>query len=163
MKTALWFISPVIFLLSLSHISFAQQTDTSSYFPLGLWGIWTDNNHAPYNPYGLVPSGQWAQEKGQWNTIKGNYLVFWIPEWAEGQVMGFADTSTYRMDVQRCGYGYDPEKSLRLLIEESSLSYARFVDSANVLINQMAQLYSSRPGLYSYSLAHEKPVVNYDT
>jgi len=60
------------------------QTDTSSYFPLGLWGIWIDHTHAPFNftsPYTPIPlsTNQWNTEKNNWSGINGNYMVAWLP------------------------------------------------------------------------------------
>lgn len=48
-------------MLLLVEVTSAQQIDTSSYFPLGFWGIWVDGERAPINPNYLTES-QWQQE-----------------------------------------------------------------------------------------------------
>ncbi len=49
------------------------QQDTSSYFPLGLWGIWIDATKPLYTG-NLLPEN-WDQEQGNWAAINANYLI----------------------------------------------------------------------------------------
>lgn len=148
--------------LQLSIINvFAQQSDTSSYFPLGFWGIWIDKGKPPFNPMYLTPD-QWNEEKSNWMEANGNYLTNWIPEWMENQVMEFADTSNYQMDITRGRYNHvNPEISIEHWIRYGSGTWSEWTAEANIRIQNMVQAFGSRNGLYSYTLAHECPVVNW--
>ncbi|MBU2586133.1 MAG: hypothetical protein KKH32_12505, partial [Bacteroidetes bacterium] len=140
---------------------YAQQSDTSSYFPLGFWGIWIDPGKPPFNPMYLTPD-QWIKEKTNWMNTNGNYLTNWIPEWMENQVMEFADISEYRMDITRWRYDHIiPEISVLDWIKKGSGTWSEWTAEANIRIQNMVQAFGSRNGLYSYTLAHECPVVNW--
>lgn len=47
MKRIVMFLILFFFLLFGSSLT-AQQNDTSSYFPIGLWGIWIDQTRPPF-------------------------------------------------------------------------------------------------------------------
>lgn len=149
-------------LLQFSKIDvYAQQSDTSSYFPLGFWGIWIDKGKPPFNPMYLTPE-QWIKEKTNWMNTNGNYLTNWIPEWMENQVMEFADMSEYQMDIKRGRYDHiSPEISIEHWIRSGYGTWSEWTAEANSRIQNMVQAYGSRNGLYSYTLAHECPVVNW--
>lgn len=58
----------LVFLVVLPYASSAQSTDSSSYFPLGLWGIWIDRRTAPYTED--LNIDQWDQEKDDGSSIE---------------------------------------------------------------------------------------------
>jgi hypothetical protein len=67
MKGYITVLSIAIISLLCSHLAQAQQSDTSSYFPPGLWGIWLNSDEPPFlSP--LSPE-QWNQEKFLWQGI----------------------------------------------------------------------------------------------
>ena len=76
------------------------QTDTSSYFPLGLWGIWVDPMYAPFNHKSLSKEN-WDTETDNWKKINANYMVGWIPEWVEDTVMTITEPLGYKIDIAR--------------------------------------------------------------
>lgn len=140
------------------NTAFCQQADTSSYFPLGLWGIWIDHDRPPF-------SGQpnWSLEQQNWRDVKGNYLVFWIPMWVEGAVMNFADQNGYKMDIANFNYWY-PDG----IMSENSLYYwINFVGMSDTtraitLIDSLKNVWGNRQGWYNYTFDQERPVSNPD-
>lgn len=142
-----------------TNSTFGQQQDTSSYFPLGLWGIWIDKDQAPYKP-GL--SVDWTIEVDNWTAIKANYLVYWMPDSLEEEIMNRTESLGYRLDISRWQghkilYNYKPDTSLRSWILDSSqvpLTDA-WKAKANAKIDGIKQLFGSRQGFYSYFLLHE--------
>jgi hypothetical protein len=98
----------VVFFTSIvSPITFSQQTDSSSYFPLGFWGIWIAKDEPPFTS--ALSVAQWIQERDNWRDIKGNFLVAWTPMSVEDTVMKFADENNYKMAVSNsnCAYPLD--------------------------------------------------------
>ncbi len=146
-----------VLFLTLSAQSMAQQSDTSSFFPRGLWGIWIDNGNPPFNP----PSGagvNWTGEGLNWTAINANYLVYWIPNWVESNVMSFADGNNYRMDIANWDYNFqysDANSLISWIINQSTDT----VQAINI-INNLNQQWGSHTGLYTYAVGHETPVVS---
>jgi len=140
-------------LLSASLLQ-SQQTDTSSYFPLGLWGIWIDLDAPPFTA--PLNANQWANEQSNWSGINGNYLVYWIPRSVEDTVMDLAESINYRIDVADDNYGLPHNtNSLVYWLYHSTLG-----DSTTAIsqINNLKNKYGSRPGFFSYSFGQEGPV-----
>lgn len=96
-------VSVLLLFSLLSSPGFAQQTDTSSYFPLGFWGIWIDRGTPPLNQQ-PIDQFQWNREINSWRNINGNYLVHWIPEWVEDTVLSVIEPLGYRLDIARSKY-----------------------------------------------------------
>jgi len=143
------------------------QVDTSSYFPLGLWGIWVDHTVAPYgtsDPTTLT-APQWQKEQNDWSTINANYMVFWIPDWLEDTVMTITQPIGYRLDIGHspCQQSGRPDYSLRTWIEntQAPLSDA-WKAEADRRIDSIHNAYGSRSGFYSYAVAHERDFWAYD-
>lgn len=76
------------------------QTDTSSYFPRGLWGIWldVDTQVSPYPPRALTPI-QWNRERRNFDSIAANYLVAWIPYTSYDSLMSYGSSKGYKLDM----------------------------------------------------------------
>ncbi|MFH0992049.1 MAG: LamG-like jellyroll fold domain-containing protein [bacterium] len=163
MKRYIRYISVLLALLSLfRYEAFSQQSDTSSYFPLGFWGIWINPDRPPYNPQTFYIS-EWNKEKENWNNAKGNFLVYHIPQWVENQVMDYVETAGYRMDINRGHYnGSALDSSLVKWIREAEISmpWSTWTAGADARISAVVSAFGSRTGLYTYSLAHEEPIVN---
>ncbi|MGH2567437.1 MAG: hypothetical protein ACRDGA_03790, partial [Bacteroidota bacterium] len=137
---------------------FGQQSDTSSYFPLGLWGIWIDHSRPPFSG-----TANWTLEQQNWRDVKGNYLVFWIPYWVEGTVMDFADQNNYKMDIANYNYWYPSgvgnENSLYYWINAVGMSDTM---RAITLIDSLKTVWGNRQGWYNYTFDQERPVSNSD-
>ncbi len=117
-----------IYALIIFTITFVgnAQTDPSSFFPLGLWGIWIDQTTAPYNftspytPIQLTPI-QWDNEKSNWSAINGNYMIAFIPNWMEDTVMTVTEPLGYKLDIGLLTEGQpaQTDTSLRKWIQDS--------------------------------------------
>ena len=134
----------------------AQQSDTSSYFPLGLWGIWIDQDKPPFSRD--LNTTEWNKERTNWTNIKGNYMVYWIPSWVEDDVMDYANSNNYKIDIGNQNYYY-PSGSLN----SNSLIwwlYNSGHDSATAdgIIEDLRDHFGSNSGFYSYSFGQETPV-----
>ncbi len=51
-------------LIFIFALKLSAQTDTSSFFPLGLWGIWPDETNPPRNGV-TIPTPQWNKETSE--------------------------------------------------------------------------------------------------
>ncbi|HTR81377.1 MAG TPA: hypothetical protein VMM58_07070 [Bacteroidota bacterium] len=128
----------------------AQQTDTSSFFPLGLWGIWLESNDPPLNG-GYVGKG-WHQEVVNLQRIKANYLVFGMPVQVEDTLVMIADTIQYKVGIGNNDYVTHDPNSLLWWLRAGKLS-----DSADAIriIRLIKKKYNSHPSFYSYQLDDE--------
>lgn len=153
---------------------YAQQ-DTSSYFPLGLWGIWINGSSiSPWYP-NTLSDPQWQKEKENFSGIKSNFLVQWYPYTLVNQMMDYADTAGYRMDVIKSSYG-DPtlqETGIPCLIRclrtfdcnphrvicACSTTPSTFDTTwkaiADSRITSIRDTWASRSSFYSYNIGHE--------
>ena len=133
-----------------------SQTDTSSYFPLGFWGLWVDKTAPPFSR-ALSPA-EWDKEYNNWRATNGNYLVYWIPNSVESNVMSFADQNNYRMDIANYDYVAHYADSPNSLI--GWLWRENYSDTASAItyINSLKTQYASHTGFYSYSFGQETPV-----
>jgi len=133
----------------------AQQSDTSSYFPLGLWGIWHDKTKPPFTR--ALNASEWQKERDNWNGIKGNYLVYWIPSSVEDTVMNFCDANNYRMDI--ANYDYVTSGSWANSLG-GWLYNGNYTDTATAItrINNLKNHFQSHSGFFSYSFGQEGPV-----
>jgi hypothetical protein len=143
------------------------QTDTSSFMPLGLWGIWIDHTHSPFNfisPYTPITltANQWNSEKNNWAEINGNHMIAWIPDWLEDTVMTITEPLGYKLDISRSidGQPAKTDTSLREWIQDSSFYYynnnwSYWTSKADNKINGIKSLFGNRTGFYSYFVAHE--------
>ena len=137
----------------------AQSTDSSSYFPLGLWGIWIDRARAPYA--GSLQPDDWDKERANWQAINGNYLVYWIPYWEENNLMTWASTHGYKMDIANWHY-WDSAHS------ENPNSLYRWMNSSPLsdsvaAINEISRIhtaYGGQPGFHNYTFGQEGPVTD---
>ncbi|MGA9407058.1 MAG: hypothetical protein WBW71_07990 [Bacteroidota bacterium] len=150
-----------IYSLSFLRIAQAQQTDTSSFFPLGLWGVWIDSNMPPFynNPVG---SKMWNQEKINWQDIKGNTLIWGMPRSVEDTVMMYADTINYKMGVSNWdNVTKSDTNSLTMWIQHDSLGLA---DSARPIgiIQSLKNKYGTHPAFYSYQLTMRLLLIRLD-
>lgn len=134
------------------HSVFCQQTDTSSYFPLGVWGIWIDYENPPYTRD--ITVDEWDREHTNWANLHGNYLVYFIPVQVEDEVMQFSDNNGYRMDIA----GYD--KSDPASYANSLEGWVRFSNMADTntaiaLINNLWTQWQVHQGWYNYTFGSE--------
>ena len=134
------------------HSVFCQQTDTSSYFPLGVWGIWIDYENPPYTRD--ITVDEWDREHTNWANLHGNYLVYFIPVQVEDEVMQFSDNNGYRMDIA----GYD--KSDPASYANSLEGWVRFSNMADTntaiaLINNLWTQWQGHQGWYNYTFGSE--------
>src|SRR3989304_7656685 len=158
MKNWFVFFCTLIFLsIFNSIIIYAQQSDTSSYFPLGLWGIWIDQNRPPFSRD--LFENEWDNEIENWNDIQGNYLVYWIPYWVQDEVLAFADANGYKMDIANWYY-WSSQHSMLTNSLYYWMIYRPLSDSAQVttIINNMKSEYGSHTGFYNYTFGQEGPV-----
>jgi hypothetical protein len=143
-----------LLLIVLPNTASTQSTDSSSYFPLGLWGIWIDDRTVPFTTDFNID--QWGREKSNWSTINANYLVYWTPYWVQDSVMAFADANNYRTDIANWRYWYtsrpQPTNSLYSWMVDYSLS-----DSALVppIIDSLKTTWQSHAGFYNYTFGQE--------
>lgn len=134
----------------------AAQTDTSSFFPLGLWGIWIDGS-APPRSGATIPAPQWDQETSNWQGMPANYLVALIPRSIEDTVMQITQPLGYRMDIAADSLigPTAPDTSLRTWImtapDPLTNSWKSRVDDKVIGIRNK---FGSR-ALHSYFLMHE--------
>ncbi|HXG37817.1 MAG TPA: right-handed parallel beta-helix repeat-containing protein [Bacteroidota bacterium] len=140
------------------NTAFCQQADTSSYFPLGVWGIWIDHDKPPFSG-----TPNWSLEQQNWRDVRGNYLVFWIPMSVEGTVMDFADQNGYKMDIANFNYWY-PDG---IMNENSLYHWVNFVGMSDTmravrLIDSLRNVWGNRQGWYNYTFDQERPVSNPD-
>ena len=159
METALRYLLAMLVILAVCVSTMhGQQNDTSSYFPLGLWGIWIDQSKAPFNPSYLT-AAQWQIETANWNNIHGNYLIYWMPSWEEQSIMSFADQNSYRMDIANSNYWSGDTlttNSLVYWIYYGGNDTNKAISTINYLKNQ----WQNHPGFYTYSFGQEGPVAN---
>lgn len=175
MKLILRYVTLVALLISVNANYMIAQQDTSSYFPLGLWGIWlTGGQNSPHPPDSLPPTSQaWIDEKSNFNNIRSNYLVAWIPQTFNNQLMDYSETAGYKLDVNltnhyNCSlYDYSfPRLITCLRVNEppgcvscSNRQFdQRWKDTVDARINYIKATYGGnpgRPGFYSYFVAHE--------
>ncbi|MDP1677661.1 MAG: T9SS type A sorting domain-containing protein [Bacteroidota bacterium] len=152
-------INSIAFLiLVVSAIAVAQQTDSSSYFPLGFWGIWADVTQPPFNV--ALNDSQWIQERNNWRDIKGNYLVSWTPMSVEDTVMKFADENNYKMAVSNSTYGnpsWNIDGGLQYWFRYRNLADSNIASS---IISNLKTHYNGHAGFHSYFFDDEKPVEN---
>ena len=129
-----------------------QQSDTSSYFPLGVWGVWIDYGSHPYT--GNLTTGEWNNEYSNWQQLYGNYLVYYIPVQVEDEVMQFADNNDYKMDIA----GYDKsnqssyDNSLEGWVRNSSMADT---NTAIALIDTLYSRWQGHQGWYNYTFGSE--------
>jgi len=128
----------------------AQQTDTSSFFPIGLWSIWQEAQDPPLN--GKDIAQQWRQETRNLQEIKANYLVFGVPRQVEDTVVMIADTIQYKVCIANCDFVTLDRNSLIWWLRTSSLS-----DSGNAitLIRHIRDQYRTHVSFHSYELDDE--------
>lgn len=139
--------STLAFILCLD-VSIAQQSDTSSYFPLGFWGIWIDPERPPFNPTTLT-SAQWAQERTNWQDIEGNFLVAWTPMGVEDNVIQICDDISYKLAVSNSNWDYSGfnTNSLPYWLRQGDLSDT---NAAIAIINEVRNNYNGHSGFHSY-------------
>ncbi|MEX1138898.1 MAG: T9SS type A sorting domain-containing protein [Bacteroidota bacterium] len=132
-----------------SH-TLGQQSDTSSYFPLGVWGIWIDHNTPPFSG-----DPNWSLEQENWTNLRGNYLVYWIPYWVQDTVIAFADANGYKTDIANWYY-WSPNHPM---ITNSLYWWMGrpISDSAQVttIINSIKSSYGSHQAFYNYTFGQE--------
>jgi len=133
-----------------------QQVDTSSYFPLGFWGIWIDGGTPPLN-HQPIQTGQWINEINSWQGINGNYLVSWIPEWIEDTLMSVLEPLGYKMDIHRSNYSFNSsDTSINMWIQQAANPPTtawkqRALDKLNGLKNR----FGTRAGFHTFFTGHE--------
>jgi hypothetical protein len=82
---------------------FSQQ-DTSSFFPLGLWGIWiTGSADSPWPPH-ILTQNKWVAEKNNFGAIGANYLIHSMPYTILDTIMNYTDNAGYKVDIHRGKY-----------------------------------------------------------
>jgi parallel beta-helix repeat protein len=147
----------VIALVIVAPHTYCQQSDTSSYFPLGFWGIWQDSGTPPFN-HQPIPTFQWTAEIASWHNINGNYLVAWIPDWVEDTLMSVVEQLGYRMDVMRSNYTFNAstDTSIEWWIKQApnpptSGWKQRALDKLNGIKNR----FGSRQGFHTVFVGHE--------
>lgn len=131
--------------------SIKAQQDTSSYFPLGLWGIWIDHGRPPFSR--PLEQQEWFRELTNWEDINANYMVAWIPVWVEDTVMTQTEPIGYKLDIGRSTYGYpgQVDTSLRAWIHQASNPPgAVWKRRAGEKIRGIFQTLGNRSGFYSY-------------
>ena len=152
----------VIFLLLFFFLLFgtyliAQQNDTSSYFPIGLWGVWIDKEKPPFTRDLL--SIEWDREVSNWNSINGNFLVYWIPYWMQDDMLDFADNNGYKMDISNFYYwSTHPElpNSLHRWMYLTNPTETELIS----IINDIKTTYGAHPGFFNYTFGEETPVAD---
>jgi hypothetical protein len=139
-----------------------SQTDTSSFFPRGLWGIWLDADTlvSPYPPHSLSPI-QWDQERDNFSSISANYLVAWIPYTIYDSLMQYTDDAGYRIDMNMSNWYSNSifnysirEKVLEYQNNPSALS-DQWKDSVNARIAYMRTRWGTQNSFYTYFVSHE--------
>lgn len=139
--------------------SFAQQSDTSSYFPIGLWGNWINPDKPPFT--GDLTQLEWDKEFSNWGDINGNYLVYWIPYWVQDTVLAYADANGYKMDIANFNYwsnSHPPIDNLRDWLYTPNSTTQELID----IINDIKSNYGSHQGFFNYMFGEEDPVSNPD-
>lgn len=139
--------STLVFILC-SDVSIAQQSDTSSYFPLGFWGIWIDPGRPPFNPTTLT-SSQWAQERTNWQDIEGNFLVAYTPMWVEDNVIQFCDGNSYKLAVSNNNWDI-PNLNANSLMHWLRSGDLSDTNAATTIINEVRNHYNGHSGFHSY-------------
>jgi hypothetical protein len=154
-KLSLRMIMFFFFLLLCQSLALAQQTDSSSFFPLGLWGVWVDNGAAPF--YNRPVGNMWSHEKANWQNIKANYLVFGMPRSVEDTVVMYADTINYRVAVANNDYVTADTNALI-----TWLRFGTFADSARPIriIQKLKAKYQTHAAFHSYWLDDEGSLDN---
>ena len=161
------FISIAILLVLLTpDMVFSQQNDTSSYFPLGLWGIYIDAYRKPYlNDY---TASEWNNEKSNWTNTNGNFLDCFIPDWKEDTVMQLCEEIGFKMGVARRKWNW---VSGQFGVDTSLEYHVRYCDTlmpetewrviADRKINGIYSKFVNRTGFYSWFIGHENGTTNY--
>jgi hypothetical protein len=148
-----------IAIISLPTISVAQQ-DTSSFFPLGLWGMWIEFGPISPWPPDALTTNQWVQEKSNFNGTKANYMVAWYPYTFFNQLMDYTDTAGYKIDMNMESYGntsmhdFGLQNWVKQLRNNESFPTG-WHDTVTARINHIKNTYGSRPSMHSYYIGHE--------
>ncbi|MBL0176544.1 MAG: hypothetical protein IPP94_14975 [Ignavibacteria bacterium] len=171
-----WYIGYLLFLMLCLGQSVAAQTrpvDSTTFFPLGLWGIWIDwNNDAPR--LGGYPD--WSQEDQNFTDIHANYMVDHIPEHIENMLISHVAPLGYRINIARQPNVYPPRPdtcSLRFWCTDRATVPETLNDStdarwdvwragADLRISSLLHLYGNNPSVVTFYAGHESDIYPWD-
>lgn len=102
-----------------------------------------------------------GQEVSNWNSINGNFLVYWIPYWMQDDVLDFADNNGYKIDISNFYYWSTHSQLTNSLHRWMYLTNPTETELISI-INDIKTTYGSHPGFFNYTFGEETPVANSD-